>query len=118
MAYDPTTDAGTVRLLINDIVTDGDAATETQVFTDAEITRFLTLEGQDTYRAAAMALSTIAGNETLRMKYIRSRGLELDGPAVGRELRMQARDLRDQAAERDDEGTFMIASNVDGYDWP
>lgn len=110
--YDPGTDLGTVRLLISDV--DETSA----VFDDAEVTRFLTLEGSDPYRAAAAALLTIAGNETLRLKYIRSKGLELDGPAVGRELRQQARELRDQAADLDDEGTFMVASNVDGYDWP
>lgn len=118
MAYDPTSDAGTVRLLISDLVTDGDADPQSQVFTDAEVTRFLTLEGGDTYRAAAAALLAIAGNETLRLKYIRSKGLELDGPAVGSELRMQARDLREQANVRDDEGSFMVAGNPDGYVWP
>lgn len=110
--YDPTTDLGTVRLLISDVVE------ATAVFDDDEITRLLTLEGSDTYRAAAAALLVIAGNETLRLKYIRSKGLELDGPAVGRELRQQAKELREQAADRDAEESFMIVSNVDGYDWP
>lgn len=111
VTYDPTTDLGTVRLLISDV--DETSA----IFTDAEITRFLTLEGDDTYRAAAAALLTVAGNETLRLKYIRSKGLELDGPAVGRELRQQARELREQASERDGADAFLIASNGDGYDW-
>lgn len=111
MAYDPTTDVGTVRLLISDI------DDSSPLFTDDEITRFLTLEGDDPYRAAAIALNVIAGNETLRLKYIRSKGLELDGPAVGRELRQQAKVLRDQAADRDAEESFLIAGNVDGYDF-
>lgn len=112
MAYDPTTSVGTVRLLISDV----DEANE--LFIDGEITRFLTLSGGDLFRAAALALDTIAANEALVSKHIETHGLTLDGPAVAKALREQATSLREQAAAEDDEGSFMIARNADGYDWP
>lgn len=110
MAYDFTTSAGRVRLLISD-VDDTDP-----LFSADEIDAFLAL-ADGVLRAAALALETIAANETLLLKYARSRGLELNGPAVGRELRMQAKQWRDTAAEGDGEDTFLVAHAVDGYDF-
>lgn len=111
MAYDPTTAVGTVRLLISDV----DESAE--LFTDVEITRFLTISGDDQFRAAALALDTIAANEALVAKRIETHGLTLDGPAVAKELRAQATSLREQALVDDDEGDFLIATNPDGYDF-
>lgn len=108
MAYDPTTEAGRVRLLISDV---DDAS---PVFTDDEIAAFLDLAGSSVLRAAALAAEAIAGNETLLLKHIRSRGLELDGPAVGRELRQLAKQWREAAAEDAGDDTFYIASVDDG----
>jgi predicted homoserine dehydrogenase-like protein len=109
VVYDPSTDAGKVRLLISDV---DDAS---PVFTDDEIAAFLTIHG-DVMLAAALALETVAANETLLLKYIRSRGLELDGTAVGRELRQQARQWRDTAGTADGDVTFMVAAQPDGWD--
>jgi hypothetical protein len=109
MPYDPSTAAGKVRLLISDV---DDAA---PVFTDAEITAFLDIH-PDVMLAGALALETIAANETLLAKHIRSRGLELDGPAVGRELRQQARQWRAAALDADSDASFMVARPFDGYD--
>ena len=114
MAYDPTTAVGTVRLLISDI----EPEEAGQLFTDTEITRFLTISAGDQFRAAALALDTIAANEVLVAKRIETHGLTLDGPAVAKELRAQAKSLREQALVDDTEGDFLIVSNVDGYDWP
>ena len=113
--YDPTTAAGQVRLLISDVDTAIDAA----LFSDAEIDTFLTLESNVFY-AASRALSTVAGNEVMRLKHIRSHGLELDGPAVGRELRMQAAALRDRGDqfEADGDAGFLIAINPDVVGFP
>lgn len=109
MPYDPTTDAGKVRLLISDV---DDAA---PVFTDGEIAAFLDLGGDSVLRAAALAAETIAGNETLLLKYIRSRGLELDGPAVGRELRQLAKQWRETSTADAGDDTFYIATVNDGW---
>lgn len=112
MAYDLATDAGKVRLLISDV---DNAA---PVFTDEEIVTFLGLAGA-VLLAAALALETVAANEALILKYVRSRGLDLDGPAVARELRQQAKQWREAAAaaDLDGEDTFVIAHTADGYDF-
>lgn len=112
--YDLTTDAGKVRLLISDVDEDN------HVFDDAEIDVFLDLTGDVVLLAAALALETVAANEVLILKYVRSRGLDLDGPSVGRELRQQAKQWRDQAAadaEADDEYTFDIVRPAAGHDY-
>lgn len=57
--YDPTTARGTVRLLIGDTDT---VAERNQIFTDADIDAFLTLEGQSVYAAAAAACRAIAAS--------------------------------------------------------
>lgn len=108
--YDLTTDAGKVRLLISDV---DDA---NPVFADDEINTFLGLAG-GVMLAAAVALETIAVNEALLLKYVRSRGLDLDGPAVARELRQQAKQWREHADDGDVEESFLIATSVDGYDF-
>lgn len=109
--YDLTTDVGTVRLLISDV----DVAAA--VFEDDEITRFVTLAAGDLYRAAALALDTLAANEALLAKRIETHGLTLDGPAVAKALREQAKSLRDQAAADAGDDGFLIAGNADGYDF-
>jgi hypothetical protein len=94
---DPTTDIGLVRLLCTDL-------SETDpLFTDAQIQAFLDLEGDSVKLAAAQALDTIASNEALVSKAIRTMDLQTDGPAVAAELRARAKELRDQAAV--DDGT-------------
>lgn len=97
--YDPTTDAGKVRLLISDTNT-ADA-----LFTDDEIAAFLALDS-NVYMAAALGLRTIAGNEVQVLKVIRLLDLTTDGAAVARELRMQADGLEARARQS---GTFEVA---------
>ena len=102
---DPTTMIGQVRLLATDVDEDN------LIFRDAEITAFLTLEGDSVRLAAAQALDTIASNEALVSKKIRTQDLATDGPAVAAELRARAAALRKQVedgAETDDSG-FDIA---------
>ena len=105
MAIDYTTDAGRVRLLLNDI-------DETNlVFTDAEINAFLTLEGQNVKRAAAQAIDTHATNEVLVSKVLKSQDLSTDGAKVADAMRKHADRLRAQADADDDaadEGYFEI----------
>lgn len=103
-AYDPSTPAGRVRLLINDV----DPAS--QVFTDAEVNAFLDLASDSILLAAAQALDTIASNEVLVGKVIRTQDLQTDGSKVSAELRARAQSLRDQAANGDDDpdGAFLV----------
>lgn len=112
MAIDYTTPAGQVRLLIND-TTEGDF-----VFTDGEITAFLAMEDDNVKRAAAQALDTIADDEALTSKVIRTQDLATDGAKVADSLRKRAATLRAQADKADDdadEGFFeFVPMNGDG----
>ena len=90
-SYDPTTEAGRVRLL----ATDTDS--ERPIFDDEEIAAFLTIEGAD-MPAAALALETIAANEALVEKRITLLDLKTDGPAVCDALLKRARQLRETAS--------------------
>lgn len=105
MSYDPTTDEGKVRLLLNDV----DAATE--VFTDDEIEAFLTLEGGNVKLAAAQAIDTNADDQALAAKVLRSQDLTTDGAKLAEALHKRAAALRQQAADEAtdaDEGYFEI----------
>lgn len=101
MAYDVNTDAGKVRLLLNDV---DDAA---QVFTDDEIAAFLDLEGGNVKLAAAQAIDTNATNEVLASKVLRTQDLTTDGAKVADAMRAHAQRLRDQVTA-DDDGYFEI----------
>jgi hypothetical protein len=89
----PTDEQRTVRLLIND--TDPG----NRFFSTVEIDLLLTLNANSVRRAAAQALDTIAANEALVSKKIRTQDLQTDGPAVAASLRAQATELRRQADE-------------------
>lgn len=111
--YNLTTDVGRVRLLISD--TDP----TTPIFDDDEISAFLAFEGDDVRLAAAQALDTIASNEALVVKKLRTAdGLTTDGPAVAKELRERAAQLRADAHGDEDDG-FEIAEapSDDHYPW-
>lgn len=101
--YDPSSDAGVVRLLCTD--TDADNA----IFSDAEITAFLTLQGNSVRYAAASALDTIASQQALLLKVVKLPDLEVDGAKLAMALRQQAKALRD---EEDADGSFDIAEQV------
>lgn len=94
--YDPDTDRGRVRLLVTD--TEEDLA----IFDDAEVDTFLTLMGSNILKAAALALETIAGRETLIQKRIKLLDLQTDGPAEAAALLAQAKRLREAAAEMEE----------------
>jgi hypothetical protein len=106
--YDPSTPRGQVRLLISD-------TTDDPVFSNTEVDTFLALEGDVVQLAAALALLTIAGDEALTSKVIRTQDLSTDGAKLAAELRAQAKEFRDQAAD-EGEGYFEL---VDGacYSW-
>ncbi len=72
-----------VRLLISDV---GGTSGDDYIFNDDEIASFLEMEAHP-YRAAALALRTLAGNEAMLFKRITILELKTDGPAVAKELR-------------------------------
>jgi hypothetical protein len=91
----PSTDKDRVRLLTSDV--GGDSNTDF-IFTDDEVNTFIALE-PNLYRAAALALRTMAANEALVHKRIRFLELSTDGPAVAKELRATATELEGRANE-------------------
>lgn len=107
---DPDTNspADLVRLLIND------PTSADNFFTNAEIAAFLALEDDSVKRAAAVALETIASNEALVSKVIRTQDLATDGPAVAAELRARAQMLREQDEESED-GFFVDVLDFNPY---
>lgn len=100
--YDVSTDRGKVRLLCTDTLESN------AIFQDAEIDAFLTMN-TSVRLAAAAALEVIASNEVLVLKKIINLDLETDGPAVARELREQAKQLRAQESAI---GAFDIAEQI------
>lgn len=93
--YDPNTDRGKVRLLITD------NNSESPIFNDTEIDTFLELSAYDGENdiliAAAYALETIATNEALVQKVIKTLDLSTDGTRVADAIMKRARELRNQA---------------------
>jgi hypothetical protein len=100
--YDVSTDRGKVRLLITDV------QEANPLFQDAEIDAFLTLN-TSVRLAAAAALEVIAASEVLVLKKIVNLDLETDGPAVARELRELAKQLRAQDSSI---GAFDVAEQI------
>lgn len=93
--YDPTSDVGRVRLLLND--TDP----TNQVFSDGEIQTFLDLEDGAVKYAAALAIDTNAGNEVLTSKVITTRDGSVNGAAVAAAMHGLAESLRVSAESGD-----------------
>lgn len=89
-----------IRLLITD-VGGQDQDNPQFVFTDPQIDRFYALRGSNVYKAAALALRTMAANEALVSKRIEFLGLKTDGPAVAKELRALAEELDKTAQDED-----------------
>src|SRR5690349_5445867 len=111
--YAPDTDAGTVRLLVNDVGAPW-------VFSDAEINSFLALEGGNVKRAAAQAIDTNATNEVLASKVLRSQDVSTDGAKVADAMRKHAAALREQALlDEEADGEFFDVIDVIGEPtWP
>ena len=81
-----------LRLLITDTQPDEDG---NYIFTDSELQLYLD-NTFNVYFASAFALRTIAANEVLLSKYIRTDDLTIDGPSVSKELRLLALDYENQ----------------------
>lgn len=104
--YDPATDAGLVRLLVNDVA-------DPWVFSDQEITGLLTLEGGSVKRAAAQAIDANAGNELLASKVITTQSISTNGAALATAMHALADGLRAQADTDEGEGFFEFVPPYD-----
>lgn len=93
--FDPTTARGKVRLL----VADTDTVTEAnQVFSDAEIDAFLSLEDNEIYAAAAAAAQSMAAMASRSaIKYIAERILEIDKKDIPKYFLALAEQYRKQS---------------------
>ena len=85
-----------VRVLIPDL------DSSNRIFTDAEITRFLSVAKANDLRAAAFAVDAIATNEALILKKLTTDDFHVDGPAAADALRKHAAALRAEADRQDD----------------
>lgn len=103
-SYDPATDIGKIRLIISD------KDEQHVIFQDEELQAYLDMTG-DVRRAAADALESMASNQAMVLKVIRTLNLSTDGAATARALREHAKNLREQAdaADAGDGGLFEIA---------
>lgn len=112
--YDP--DVGSprdqVRMLIGD--TDQDDP-DNHYFSNEELDAMLTMEGNSVKLAAAQALETMGRQEVMILKVIKILDLQTDGAAVGRELRFQAKELREQTYGGDDNLPDWAEMVLDGH---
>lgn len=107
----PSSEQRQVRLLISDT----DPAN--RFFSTLEIDDFLSMNTANARRAAAQALDTMAANEAMVSKKIRTQDLSTDGPAVAEALRKLAAELRRQAdaGEGDEEVSGFEIAEFEPY---
>eukprot|EP00918_Siedleckia_nematoides_P028874 GHVU01062096.1.p3 GENE.GHVU01062096.1~~GHVU01062096.1.p3 ORF type:complete len:129 (+),score=24.52 GHVU01062096.1:364-750(+) len=104
---DYSTNAGKLRLLISDI------DSTNPIFQDDAIDAFLSIaQGGNVKRAAATALMVIATNEVLVQKRIKLLDLQTDGPAEAIQLRLLAKELKEEAEAEEVTGSFDWAEQV------
>lgn len=108
--YDPTTDAGMIRLLTDDA--DGD----NYAFTDAEIAAVYAANGSNVLRTSARLLEILATNHSKLAIKVGRGDVDEDLTQVAKNLRDQADRYRTQAAEEDDSGTCLEASVSPSYE--
>lgn len=104
--YDPSTDAGRVRLMIADTVDAG------HTFEDNEIAAFLDINDGSVRFAAADALDSLAANYARLAKRIKVLDIDVDTKDAAKALREQAKALREQ---EDDSGNVEIAELVTNH---
>lgn len=104
--YDTGGTVGQVRMLIQDndltVAAEGvPRAQWTALLTDEEITQILSWTNSNVFRAAAIALRTIAAHRSLLAKRIAAGPYTEDATQVARELRATAKDFDNQADQLD-----------------
>ena len=111
-----------VRLLIPDVEQLDNPADATAsagyLFNDSQIQAFVTMYASSIKRAAAQAKLVLATSEALINKVISTYDLKTDGAKLGAELREQAKQLREEAIEDEQEDandTFTVVGNTTSW---
>ena len=119
---DYSTAIGQVRLLIPDVEQLDNPADATAsagyLFNDSQIQAFVTMYASSIKRAAAQAKIVLATSEALINKVISTYDLKTDGAKLGAELREQAKQLREEAIEDEQEDandTFTVVGNTTSW---
>lgn len=101
-------DVESLRLLIPDMGTGDD-----QIFSDTDLALFLTLTGNKVFLATAMALETIATDETLLYKIVTTDDLSVNGvTGASQVLLVRAKTLRADQDRVDAEAGSTDAFNL------
>lgn len=82
------------------------------MFEDSQLNVFLALNGGKVKAAAADAIDTLATNEAMISKKIRTEDLQTDGPAVANAMRLHATVLRAAQKREDEEADMLDSFNV------
>jgi uncharacterized protein YpbB len=119
---DYSTQIGQVRLLIPDTDQLANPADPSQaasyIFDDSQIQAFVTMYVGSIKRAAAQAKLVLATSESLINKVITTYDLKTDGAKLGAEIREQAKLLREEAIEDEQEDandTFTVVGNTTAW---
>ncbi len=119
---DYSTQIGQVRLLIPDTDQLANPADPSQaasyIFDDSQIQAFVTMYVGSIKRAAAQAKLVLATSEALINKVITTYDLKTDGAKLGAEIREQAKLLREEAIEDEQEDandTFTVVGNTTAW---
>lgn len=101
-----TSPVGKVRVLVGDTETRTDpefpASPAEYLFSDVFIEAYLEINGDNVRFAAADALDTMATNEAMILKKIRTESLQTDGPAVANAIRLHSDRLRARAKQEEE----------------
>ena len=108
--YDPTTDAGMIRLLTDD------ADADNYAFTDAEIDAVYAANGSNVLRTSARLLEILATNHSKLAIKVGRGDVDEDLTQIAKNLRDQADRYRTQADESDDTGACLEASVSPSYE--
>ena len=108
--YDPTTDAGMIRLLTDD------ADADNYAFTDAEITAVYASNGSNVLRTSARLLEILATNHSKLAIKVGRGDVDEDLTQIAKNLREQADRYRAQADDEDDAGACLEALVSPSYE--
>jgi hypothetical protein len=102
---------GKVRILIPDADTDTGDVNGDYLFSDEQIESILGLYNDSIKRATAALIDTIANDQALLYKVVRTDDLSVNGAQVADALRKRAQSLRDEA-NNDDDGDLEDAVQI------
>ena len=116
---DYSTPVGQIRSLVPDVELLEDpsdlAAEPSYIFDDATLQSYLALARDNVFRAAAIAVNTLATSEALILKVLRSDDRVTDGAKLADALGNRAKWLNDQADEQDEEDGLYESFNIFPY---